>query len=544
MNDIKAAVAAIQNAFDYEVYPAGFLEKYDQMERMAASHGTETFLVQQKSSNRLYVAKCYDKNLYSTVHESSILKSLSHSGLPAFSDEFQNDCIVCIVREYVVGRPLDQYKSESNFIKKDVIGICVQLCDILIYLHEQKQPVIHRDIKPQNIIMKPDGAISLIDFDISRIYHADAKTDTQFIGTREYAPPEQYGFSQTDCRTDIYSVGVLFGWLLTGETDAKKVMQTLGDSELLDIYKKCTAFSPESRFASAQKLKFTLLHVGGERKKKALLWMTAILSCLIFLYAGFSIGRYTDFLSTVLEPYADVVFKEPMIEQAVRLQVGKKTDEPISQEDLLSVTGLYIFGDSLVAANEKDLHAEAMRLFESNQMKEGTISSLADLSKMPNLKQVFLSMQRIADISPLADLQNLEIVDLKNNPITDISPLSELKFLKSVSLFDTRVKDLSPLSGCPMLSELNAGKLPFPSLTPFEDLKGLKHLSLYETTLDSLTGIDQLKQLTFFEVSGIIDGDLMPLLSLPQLKEVILDESMRLAAEAITDRAAFTITYR
>lgn len=540
MNDIKAAVAAIQNAFDDEEYPTEFLEKYDQLERLAGSHGTETFLVRRKGSNLLYVAKCYDKNFYSTVHESSILRSLNHSGLPAFSDEFQNECMVCIVREYVVGRPLDQYKSENNLIKKDVIGICVQLCDILIYLHEQKQPVIHRDIKPQNIIVKPDGTISLIDFDISRIYHANIKTDTQFIGTREYAPPEQYGFSQTDCRSDIYSAGVVLGWLLTGETDAKKVMQMLGDPQVLDIYKKCTAFSPEGRFASAQKLKFTLLHVSRGHKKDVLRWTTTILSYLIILYAGFSIGRYTDFLV----PRADVVFQEPMIEQAVRLQLGKKMDEPISQEDLLSVTGLYIFGDSIVATNEEDLHTEAMRLFESNQMKEGSISSLSDLSKMPNLKQVFISMQRIADISPLADLQNLEIVDLKNNPITDISPLSELKFLKRVTLYDTRVMDLSPLSGCPMLSELDAGKLPFLSLAPFEDLKGLKHLSLYGTTLDSLTGIDQLTQLTFFEVSCVIDGNLMPLLSLPQLKDVILDESMCLAAKSITNRATFTITYR
>lgn len=544
MNDINAAVAAIQNAFDDEEYPAGFLEKYDQMERLAGSHGTETFLVQQKGSNRLYVAKCYDKNFYSTVHESSILKSLRHSGLPAFSDEFQNGSMVCIVREYVVGRPLDQYKSENNLIKKDVIGICVQLCDILIYLHEQRQPVIHRDIKPQNIIVKPDGAISLIDFDISRIYHADAKTDTQFIGTREYAPPEQYGFSQTDCRTDIYSAGVLLGWLLTGETDAKKVMQTLGDPELLDIYKKCTAFSPEGRFASAQKLKSTLLHVCGERKKAVLRWMTAILSCLIFLCAGFSIGRYTNFLSTVLEPRADVVFKEPMIAKAVRLQLRKETDEPISQKDLLSVTGLYIFGDSLVATNEEDLHAEAMRLFESNQMKEGSISSLADLSKMPNIKQIFLSMQNITDISPLAGLKNLEVVDIKNNPITDISPLSELKFLKRVNLFDTRITDLSPLSDCPMLLELDAGKLPIQSPSAFYGLDGLQNLSLYETTIDTLTGIDRLTQLTFFEVSGVIDGDLTPLLSLPQLKSVMLDEDMRFAAEAIAELATFKISYQ
>lgn len=459
-------------------------------------------------------------------------------------DEFQNDRIVCIVREYVAGMPLDQYKAENSLTKKDAIRICVQLCDILIYLHEQKQPVIHRDIKPQNMIVKPDGTISLIDFDISRVYHADAKTDTEFIGTREYAPPEQYGFSQTDPRTDIYSAGVVLGWLLTGETDTKKVTQGLDDARIAGIYKKCTAFSPEDRFSSAGKLKSALLHADGKRQKAAFRWTATILSCLIFLCAGFSIGRYTDFLSNVLEPHTEVVFQEPMIEQAVRLQLGKTADEPITREDLLSVTGLYIFGDSLTAANEEDLHAEAKRLFDSNQMREGPIRSLADLSKMPNLKQIFLSMQRITDISPLAGLSNLEVVDVKNNPIADISPLGELKFLKRATLFDTRVTDLSPLSLCPMLSELDAGKLPIQSPAAFEGLDSLRTLSLSDTTLDTLKGIEAFTQLEDFTVEGVSDSDLTPLLSLPNLKAVSLGEKLRGNAEILDGQAVFSISYR
>jgi serine/threonine protein kinase len=232
MKNIKAAVADIMNSFD-DTYPAGFLEKYDQMECLASNRGTETFLVRQKGSEQLYVAKCYNKDLYSTVHESSILKSLKHSGLPAFEDEFQNDNALCIVREYIAGEPLDKYILENTLTQREITDICVQLCDILIYLHWQENPIIHRDIKPQNIIVKPDGKISLIDFDIARVYHRDTKRDTQFFGTREYAPPEQYGFSQTDARTDIYAIGIVLGWLLTGETDAKEVCRKAGRNRLV-----------------------------------------------------------------------------------------------------------------------------------------------------------------------------------------------------------------------------------------------------------------------------------------------------------------------
>lgn len=543
MKDIKAAATAIQDALGC-VYPAKFLERYDQLERLAGGHGTETFLVQRKGDNQLYVAKCYDKGVYSAVHESGILRSLCHSGLPAYSDEFENDAMLCIVREYIVGKPLDRYRSENRLTKKAAVGICVQLCDILIYLHGQEAPVIHRDIKPQNIIVKPDETVSLIDFDASRIYHTDANTDTEFIGTRQYAPPEQYGFSQTDGRADIYAVGIVLGWLLTGETDAKRALQKLNDKRLAAIYKKCTAFSPEDRFTSAGKLKDALLHSDGRRKKAALRFSAMILSCLIFLCIGFSLGRYTDFLSVVLESSAGITFSEPMIEQAVRFQLGKSADEPITQEDLLWVTEIYIFGDAIIAGNEEDLHTEAQRLFENNQMKAGPIRSLADLTRMPNLTRVVVSMQQVVDISPLAELKNLEVVDIKNNPVMDISSLGELKFLKRTTLFDTRITDLSPLSGCPMLSELDAGKLPVQSPAAFAGFDGLQRLSLSETTLDTLDGIEALTQLESFEVEGVIDGDLAPLLSLPQLKNVILGEGLRQEAGAIESQAGFTISYR
>lgn len=544
MSDIKAAAINILSNFDDSEYPLGFLKKYVQVECLACSHGTETFLVKQKNDGKLYVAKCYNKKLYPFVHESDILKSLHYSGLPVLTDEFQNDRMVCIVRKYIEGEPLDQYIAENNLNKKEVIGICLQLCDILTYLHCQKEPVIHRDIKPQNIIVKPDGKISLIDFDISRVYHADAKTDTQFFGTREFAPPEQYGFSQTDCRADIYSMGVVMGWMLTGEIGTKEVLGKLDHDRLAGIYKRCTAFSPENRFTSAAKLKAALNHVDSEHKKTAISWMAAILSCIAVLCAGFFIGRYTDFLSDVLNPHADIAFEEPMVEQAVRLQLGKTADEIITEDDLLSVTGLYIFGDSLIAKNEEELHTATDRLFRDNRMKEGHIRSLADLTKMPNLKKVFISMQEITDISQLAALINLEVVDIKNNPITDISPLGELKFLKRVCLFDTRVTDLSPLASCPMLSELDAGKLPIGSPKAFDGLDHLQNLNLYETTVDTLAGIEDLKQLKFFEVTSVIDGDLMPLLSLQHLESVVLGEDMRQAAETVAERAKFKILYR
>ena len=295
MNDLKEAVRVIENTFDALRYPVGFLEKYDQLECLAAGHGTETFLVKQKSSEQLLVAKCYDMAFYAVIHESRILQSLHHNGLPAFADEFQNDTTICIVREYIEGKPLNRYITERSPTQQEIIGIGLQLCDILLYLHTREEPVIHRDIKPQNIIVKDDGQIVLIDFDISRVYHSEAEADTQFFGTREYAPPEQYGFSQTDARTDIYSFGVLLRYMLTGSE--KENDGVYGYKPLERIVKKCTSFAPKERFHDAAALKRALLTANpkSQRLRKALIALCSAAVIALCVFGGIKWYQYVSF---------------------------------------------------------------------------------------------------------------------------------------------------------------------------------------------------------------------------------------------------------
>ncbi|MDD4780850.1 MAG: serine/threonine-protein kinase [Tissierellia bacterium] len=283
------------DTFDDSEYPAEFLSKYDQLECLANSHGTETFLVKQKDSEQLFVAKFYDKNLFTFVHESNILKSLCHSGLPAFADEFENDMMVCIVRKYIEGKPLIQYMMENNLKNEEIINISIQLCDILSYIHSQEKPVIHRDIKPQNIIVKDDGKIVLIDFDISRVYNSEADTDTQFFGTKEYAPPEQYGFSQTDCRTDIYSFGVLLRFMLTGIEKENPNIHAYKPLER--IVRKCTAFDPKKRFNNAETVKKALLAANpkSQRVRKTLIAICSVAVIALCLFGGIKWYQYVNY---------------------------------------------------------------------------------------------------------------------------------------------------------------------------------------------------------------------------------------------------------
>ena len=255
----EAAADKFLKEFDESRFPGDFLNKYEPLECLAHNQMGETLLLKDRQSGSIRIAKCYtDKTLFPESSEGELLKNLHHEGLPAFIEEFQNDSVRYIVREYVDGLTLDKFVQENTLSESDIIAVGVQLCDILTYLHGHTPPIIHRDIKPQNIIIDKNGKVKLIDFGISRIYKKEAKADTVFVGTQEFSPPEQYGFSQTDCRSDIYSLGVVLCWLLTGKTGPDSAVNLIKNRQLSRTVRKCTAFAPKGRFADARAVKTAL----------------------------------------------------------------------------------------------------------------------------------------------------------------------------------------------------------------------------------------------------------------------------------------------
>lgn len=238
----------IYDASDAELYPEEFLHEYDRMECLAERNGIDTFLVQNHAGNR-YIAKYYDKGQWKLGDGTDILQGLQLDGVPKHITAIEDAKATITIREYIEGTPLDQYAAEHALQEQEIIGICIRLCDILQTLHHRERPIIHRDIKPQNIIIGTDGKVSLIDFDIAREWRPESEADTRFFGTVAYAPPEQYGFSQTDARTDIYSLGVLLRFLITGSTRENPNIRIY--KPLDKIIRKCTAFAPDSRYADA-----------------------------------------------------------------------------------------------------------------------------------------------------------------------------------------------------------------------------------------------------------------------------------------------------
>ena len=197
------------------------------------------------------VAKCYtgDSTLPGQTEDAQ-LENIRCAALPYFVGAYKNENYRCSLREYIEGVSLDQY-VKGHIMTEDIAReLAIALAKAMKALHTSDPVIIHRDIKPKNIIVRDDGSVALIDFGISRVYKKEAASDTVISGTEGFAPPEQYGFMQTDIRSDIYSFGVVLSWLLTGKVQPIMIPLT----KLEKIAAKCCAFAPDRRYKNDDEL--------------------------------------------------------------------------------------------------------------------------------------------------------------------------------------------------------------------------------------------------------------------------------------------------
>jgi serine/threonine protein kinase len=151
--------------------------------------------------------------------EADLLGSLHHPNLPTIYDGFSEDGRSYLVMEYIDGKTLLQMLKDSGgrpLPVAQVLDYAIQLCDVLMYLHSHNPPIIFRDLKPTNVMVKGNGHVMLIDFGIARFFKEGQAQDTVFLGSPGYAPPEQHGTSQTNPRSDLYALGATLHCCLTG----------------------------------------------------------------------------------------------------------------------------------------------------------------------------------------------------------------------------------------------------------------------------------------------------------------------------------------
>lgn len=177
------------------------------------------------------------------------LQSAKLSGIPKIEDVFVEANKLIVFEEYIQAPTLDQILPISHH---EAVSIIIQVCDILENLHQLDPPVIHRDVKPENIFIK-DGKVILFDFDIARQYAPQKHRDTTILGSVGFAAPEQFGFEQTDPRSDVYSCGKLFLLLMSGQLD--------GDYEgpYRKVIQKALSMDPKDRYSSNEQMKEAIL---------------------------------------------------------------------------------------------------------------------------------------------------------------------------------------------------------------------------------------------------------------------------------------------
>ncbi len=184
--------------------------------------------------------------------------------------EYENGKTI-VVEEYIEG----ERNIASLTDEKAIISAFCELCDVLTVLHSRG--IIHRDIKPSNVLIAPDGHIRLIDLDASRYYDDSKDSDTRYLGTKGYAPPEQFGYSQTNATADIYSLGVTLKNVLGEKAEKRKFSR---------IIRKCTEFDPKNRYPSAAAVKKALLASNMSFLPMILIGSAAVIAFILYFIAA------------------------------------------------------------------------------------------------------------------------------------------------------------------------------------------------------------------------------------------------------------------
>lgn len=333
------------------------------------------------------------------IAETNILKKLNHPHLPSIIDVIDQDDSFLVVMDYVEGVSLAKLLKTSGAQPwKDVVEWGKQLCDVLAYLHSRKPPIIYRDMKPDNVQLKPDGTITLLDFGTAREYkyRGAEGSDTSCLGTRGYAAPEQYGgMGETDARTDIYCLGATMYHLLTGHNPSlppyeMKPIRQINPAlpvGLENIILRCTQQDPALRYQNCTELmydlenidKVTWEHIKTLKKKIRLFAVCAALTVVFGLTAATTkvmAGRQSDEqydryiaqgtqASNGVESPGDMEYQagEQNFKAAIKLKPKKK-------DAYLALARLYVKDGGDVFAISSEEEASMRNLISANKIDE------------------------------------------------------------------------------------------------------------------------------------------------------------------------------
>lgn len=282
--------------------------KYEILKEIGRGGMSIVYLAMDKRLNKQWAVKeipkrALDKNnevvVQSAIAEANMIKRLDHPAIVRIVDIINNDDVIYIIEDYIEGETLGTIVENNGAQPQElVIEWAMQICEALEYLHTRKPPIIYRDMKPTNVMLKPEGNVKIIDFGIAREYKERGLADTVSLGTRGYAAPEQFGGrGQTDARTDVYCLGVTMYHLVTGQNPCDPPYEIKPirhwnpqlSAGLEAIIEKCTQANPNDRYQSCAELLYALHHYEEygavyrlRQKRKLGVFIAAAAACIVF----------------------------------------------------------------------------------------------------------------------------------------------------------------------------------------------------------------------------------------------------------------------
>lgn len=478
-----------ENKIWNDYLPEDMQEHWTVYECLKESEDSSTFLVKETATGILCVLK-WGRNRQAEFlrNEMEIMKKMADrklSGIPKAYRIFEENGEVYLVREYIEGMSLAQMVLQKGGISEaEICRISRKICQTAEQFQNPDEPMIHRDIKPENIVVTPGGEVVFIDFGTMRSYKKDGSRDTFVVGTRGTAAPEQYGYTQTDQRTDVYAIGQTMLYMVSESYEMNQLSECAVSRRMKKIIEKACSFEPDKRYGDAAQLRRAVEKCQANNRKKVYKKAGAVFGLIA---AGYILAIFSPD-GTVIENkrietaeqsaaeeqiQAEITFREELIEEAVRKELGLSKTDKITASMLENVRKLRIVGKEILD-DEDTFWGEGHHVDGKDSSfgsVRGNITDLSDLAQMVNLEELALCNQKIEDISGLKELP-LKKLYLSKNMITDFSVLLNLIDMDTLCIMENPAENLSVIGECTGILRLNIQGM---NLT---DIDFLKNLSL------------------------------------------------------------------
>ena len=478
-----------ENKIWNDYLPEDMQEHWTVYECLKESEDSSTFLVKETATGILCVLK-WGRNRQAEFlrNEMEIMKKMADrklSGIPKAYRIFEENGEVYLVREYIEGMSLAQMVLQKGGISEaEIYRISRKICQTAEQFQNPDEPMIHRDIKPENIVVTPGDEVVFIDFGTMRSYKKDGSRDTFVVGTRGTAAPEQYGYTQTDQRTDVYAIGQTMLYMVSESYEMNQLSECAVSRRMKKIIEKACSFEPDKRYGDAAQLRRAVEKCQANNRKKVYKKAGAVFGLIA---AGYILAIFSPD-GTVIENkrietaeqsaaeeqiQAEITFREELIEEAVRKELGLSKTDKITASMLEDVRKLRIVGKEILD-DEDTFWGEGHHVDGKDSSfgsVRGNITDLSDLAQMVNLEELALCNQKIEDISGLKELP-LKKLYLSKNMITDFSVLLNLIDLDTLCIMENPAENLSVIGECTGILRLNIQGM---NLT---DIDFLKNLSL------------------------------------------------------------------